>query len=73
MVERGARPLVLVMHSDFIDYLVKALLQLPHAADGFFAHDNCSLTEVNPSFEPRGNNLKRLEDFHLEAKARIWL
>mmetsp|Transcript_61922 Transcript_61922/g.146750 ORF Transcript_61922/g.146750 Transcript_61922/m.146750 type:complete len:147 (+) Transcript_61922:2-442(+) len=46
MVEGGARPLVLVMHSDFIDLLVKALLQLPPGANGYFAHDNCSLTEV---------------------------
>ena len=56
LVEEGRRPLVLVMHSDFIDYLVKSLLQLPHSADVFFAHDNCSLTEVNTAFEPRGNN-----------------
>jgi hypothetical protein len=42
----GRKPLVLVMHSDFIDFLLKALLAIPGDTRGYFANSNCSLTEV---------------------------
>jgi hypothetical protein len=46
LAHEGRKPLVLVMHSDFIDFLLKALLAIPGDTRGYFANSNCSLTEV---------------------------
>lgn len=46
LAQEGRKPLVLVMHSDFIDFLLKALLAIPGDTRGYFANSNCSLTEV---------------------------